>query len=147
MRSINRTLLAGFFMSVFTHTATSADLKIEISDLRNETGSIQVAIYDNPDHYRNDEVQNVFMAFASKVTAKDMQYTIHDVPNGKYAVTVIHDENGNSELDMEGRTPLEGLAYSGTKSRLTKPSFERASTNIDNASELVRIKLNYYQDQ
>ena len=122
----------------------SADLTIEISELRNTKGSIQLAIYDNEEDFQSDASEEVFMAVSSKVTSKTLSYTIHDIPEGHYAVTVIHDENNSQNLDMSGRTPLEGLAYSGTKSKLTKPSFQRAATKVSKRSKTIPVKLNYY---
>ena len=122
----------------------SADLTIEISELRNTKGSIQLAIYDNEEDFQSDASEEVFMAVSSKVTSKTLSYTIHDIPEGHYAVTVIHDENNSQNLDMSGRTPLEGLAYSGTKSKLTKPSFQRAATKVSKRSKTITVKLNYY---
>lgn len=122
----------------------SADLTIEISELRNTKGSIQLAIYDNEEDFQSDASEEVFMAFSSKITSKTLSYTIHDIPEGHYAVTVIHDENNSQTLDMSGRTPLEGFAYSGTKSKLTKPSFQRAATKVSKRSKTIQVKLNYY---
>jgi len=147
MKKLITSLLLALPLISGSSKALAADLSIEIEGFRNSEGSIQLIIYDNENDFDNDSVEGVFMVLSTRVTGERMKHTFHDIPIGHYAVTVIHDENDNQILDMSGRTPLEGLAYSGTKSRLTKPSFERAATKISRKNELIRVKVNYYQEQ
>lgn len=46
------------------------------------------------------------------VKASDKFFVIQDLPTGNYAVSVIHDENSNNELDTFMGIPKEGFGFS-----------------------------------
>lgn len=65
------------------------------------------------------------------VTSETLHYTLV-LPDGTYAVAVVHDTNNNGLLDTNFLgMPKEGYALSGSR-----PSFERSKVLIDHATQL-----------
>lgn len=68
--------------------------------------------------------------------------TFRDVPPGRYAVALVHDENGNGELDKNLLgMPKEGVGASNHHKR-GRPSWEVSSFVLE-ADARVKVKLNY----
>ncbi len=61
--------------------------------------------------------------------------TFDRIPQVKYAINIIHDENSNGKIDMGFLLPKEGIGFSNfTKFNIrNRPSFTKASfeLNID----------------
>lgn len=68
-----------------------------------------------------------------------------DIPPGKYALAVIHDENMNGKLDANRLgIPTEGYGFSNDAAALlSAPSFRAASFAYDGRSVALTITLNY----
>ncbi|KXK35986.1 MAG: hypothetical protein UZ06_CHB003000174 [Chlorobi bacterium OLB6] len=60
------------------------------------------------------------------------QYTFTDLPEGTYAVSVLHDENNNGKIDKKFIVPKEGIGFSRiTSIGLTnRPNFKKASFQL-----------------
>ncbi len=123
--------LFAFFISAFTYVNNndSFSLTIKVSELRNETGKVQFALYNEdgtiPDkhytkHYRM--LKGAIIGNASSVIFKDL-------PKGKYAVNILHDENENGKIDTGFVLPKEGIGFSNYQSIgiTNRPNFSKAS--------------------
>ena len=52
--------------------------------------------------------------------------TLHDIPVGKYAISLFHDKNRNAVFDVNTRGfPLEGYGYSNNAGAYEVPIFEK----------------------
>ena len=67
-----------------------------------------------------------------------------NIPAGRYAINIFHDENLNGELDKVFFLPKEGFGLSNFKSvnLFNKPNFKRASFLI-NKDTTIQIKTIY----
>jgi uncharacterized protein (DUF2141 family) len=73
---------------------------------------------------------------------RDLQFGA--LPPGRYALSVIHDENGNGKLDTFLAIPREGFGFSrNPKIRMGPPSFEEALIVIGRGSSHQTIGINY----
>jgi uncharacterized protein (DUF2141 family) len=67
-----------------------------------------------------------------------------DLPDGTYAVTVFHDENGNGKLDTNFiGIPSEGVGVSNNHRRLGRPTWEDARFVV-NKDVSIEIALRYH---
>ena len=66
------------------------------------------------------------------------------VPAGTYAVSVLHDENGNGRADMALMIPKEGFGFSRNPAiAFGPPRFSRASFGVNGASVQQTIRMRY----
>jgi uncharacterized protein (DUF2141 family) len=69
---------------------------------------------------------------------------IRDVPPGDYAVSVIHDENGNGRLDKFVGIPREGFGFSrNPRMRMGPPRFDECRVSVPAAGARETIRMKY----
>ena len=66
------------------------------------------------------------------------------VPEGRYAIALIHDENGNGKLDKHLIIPREGFGFSrNAPVAFGPPSFSSASFTVDGEDHHEAIHVRY----
>ena len=103
----------------------SGELIVTITDIREAQGSLMAAVVDS-DAAWNNQAKPVS---AQKVAATKGEMTLKfaDLPAGKYAVQVMHDENGNNQLDANFLgIPSEGYGFSNNPNVMRRAHFSEA---------------------
>jgi len=117
------------------------NLTVNIENIENNNGDILVGLYDSLARFP----RKVSTGKVIKVTGKEMQVRFSDVKPGNYAVSVLHDENQNKDLDqgMLGK-PKEGYGFSNNVMGLIgPPSFKKARFHVPDGKSSILIKLKY----
>jgi uncharacterized protein (DUF2141 family) len=125
--------------------SSSTTLTLELSGLRNTEGLLRVALFDSAEGYPGDSSQAIRSA-SLPITAIPQLVTFEDLPFGSYAVAVFHDENADSQMNVNKLgIPIEGIGFSGNP-RLWKgvPSFERVEFELTRDNTIVPIQLKYF---
>ena len=125
-------------------SANAADLKIKLTNLRNNEGNIAIAIHNNEAAFKGNDATNA--PYTMLINASGSKaITLHDFPAGKYAISILHDEDKDNILDTNERGfPTEGYAYSNNVGKLSIPSFKKASfTHSVDANTTQIIKMLY----
>lgn len=66
------------------------------------------------------------------------------VPEGRYAIAVIHDENANGKLDKRLMIPREGFGFShDAPVAMGPPRFASAAFAVGSTGEHLSIKMRY----
>ncbi|NAZ37634.1 DUF2141 domain-containing protein [Rubellimicrobium sp. CFH 75288] len=132
--------LAAAAMALGPAAAAAADLRIEVAGLRNTDGTIFVAVCTEAEFLRP------FCAHVGEAPAAAGVVTVTGIPPGTYAVQVVHDENGNRQLDRPGFLPLEGLGFSrDAPMRMGPPRWEDAAFDLPSEGAVVRLTMRYFQ--
>jgi uncharacterized protein (DUF2141 family) len=93
-----------------TALASAANLTVTVKDVRNTTGTVLVAAYDQSGFLKPELAKAKQKAGAK---AGEVKFVFQSVPAGKYAVAAFHDENGNGKLDTNSLgVPTEGFGFS-----------------------------------
>lgn len=124
--------------------AYAGDLKIELTDLRNNKGNIAVAIYKDEASFKDNKVNDA--PYTMLLAASGSRtLTLHDLPGGTYAISILHDEDKDGTLDETDRGfPTEGYGYSNNVGKMSAPSFKKASfTHVEKENSIQAIKMNY----
>lgn len=67
------------------------------------------------------------------------------VPDGEYAFSLVHDENGNGRMDKRLMMPVEGYGFSrDAPVRMGPPRFDQASFSVSGASVQLSVKVRYF---
>jgi uncharacterized protein (DUF2141 family) len=73
-----------------------------------------------------------------------VQLDFGEVPSGRYAIALIHDENANGKLDKRLMIPREGFGFSrNAPVGLGPPSFADAAFAVETQSEHQAIRMRY----
>lgn len=98
---------------------------------------------DRPDSFpncRKDPQARKLVAPAGSVVELDFG----QVPAGRYAISLFHDENGNGKLDRSLMMPREGYGFSrNAPVRMGPPSFASAAFTLASQPEHQSIRMRY----
>jgi len=117
------------------------DLTVE--GVRNSEGLLLVALFDDEPAYLEDRDQ----ARDEQIPATEgtVSHTVCGLPEGRYVLSLFHDENEDSALDTNWvGIPKEGYGFSGGAKGLTgKPAFDKIafelSASTPRHAETVRM--------
>ena len=135
------TILAGLLAS----PAAAADLGVEVQGVRSDTGHLFVAVQTPLAADEFPYAEELFAGTHQQAREGAMRFLLRDLPPGRYAVSVFHDENGNGEIDLGAAgIPTEGYGFANNPpSQVGPPSFEEAAVTIGDASAKVTIFIAY----
>jgi uncharacterized protein (DUF2141 family) len=116
----------------FSVLALQAQNTIEISmiNFRTDDGTVKIGLYNEEAEFLNIEYKTA----TSDISEKRASTTFTDIPDGVYAISCYHDENGNEEFDMYlGMIPKEPYACSNdAKGMFGPPKWEVAKFEVVN---------------
>ena len=129
-------LLVLFFSSVVLSHGT-----VIIPNVEHDRGYIDVKIYDSKDSFLKED--EAVEAVRKKVNKGEVVVPLTKIHEGRIAIVVYHDEDGDGELKTGlFWRPKEGFAFSNNYSPKGPPKFSKASINLVHG-EPVYIELNY----
>jgi uncharacterized protein (DUF2141 family) len=123
--------------------AASSHVHLEITGVRSDKGKVQVCMTARPERFpkcQGDREAHTRSVPASGTVTLDFGH----VAPGRYAIAVLHDENGNGKVDRAlGLMPKEGFGFSrDAPVRMGPPSFEQASFQVTTDVEQT-IRMRY----
>lgn len=103
-------------------------LKIEVPDLRNTKGVVQFTLYNTKDAFPDQEYKKYYRKLVAEITDGFSTVTFKNLPPGKYAVNILHDEDENGKIKKGLVLPKEGIGFSNYESigLFNKPEFAKA---------------------
>ena len=137
--------LVKFFLFViiiiFLSLKTYAHGKILVSGVEHNEGFIDVKIYTDKESFLNEEMATE--TIRKRASKGETVIPLSRLHEGKIAVVIYHDEDGNGELKTGlFWRPKEGFAFSNDYTPKGPPKFKKAAIELVHG-EPVNIKLNY----
>lgn len=125
----------------------SGTIVVEMVGFRNDRGLACVALFGEGGGFP-DALDGAAALGEARIEGGRCTIALEDVPAGAYAVSVIHDENENGELDTNALgIPTEGFGFSNNpKIRFGPPRFAKARfahRASGAAPTRVEVKLQY----
>lgn len=80
----------------------------------------------------------------AEITNNSSTITFTDIPTGKYAVNILHDENKNGKIEKGLIFPKEGIGFSNFQSIgfSNRPNFSKASFELKE-NKSIHVKVIY----
>ncbi len=118
-------------------------LQVHVSGFRDDRGAAGGLVFASATGWPEDKTKAVVQGgfpIANRQATEQFQ-----VPPGRYAVVVIHDENSNMKLDRNFLgIPKEGFGFANNpRVMLSAPSFQAASVPVACPSTEIGIRLIY----
>jgi uncharacterized protein (DUF2141 family) len=130
---------ACLFLSVTSETK-GLKLTLHITNIQDACGRIQVGIYNNKSDFPKEgkEFKRVYI----KVDAKEVKFTVQDMPPGDYAIAIYHDANTDGQCNSNFLgVPTECYGFSNNvKPFLSAPSFSATKFSLT-TDRLLTIRL------
>jgi uncharacterized protein (DUF2141 family) len=136
------TVLTVGCLMVISGIFAQGKLEVTVKNIKDTKGSIRVGLFAN----EKDFLKTVTVGKVVKAAGKEITVVFEDLKPGHYAVSVIHDENENGELDsnMVG-IPKEGFAFgNNAMGTFGPPTFEKAKITLGNNSDKQVIDMRYF---
>lgn len=133
-----------FILYSFTNQEEFYSLTIEVKDLRNSKGIVQFALYNKDGSIPDEDYKKCYKILKSEIVNGSSVISFKNLPKGKYAVNILHDENKNSKIDKGFILPIEGIGFSNyqTIGLTNRPNFSKASFDL-NKELKINVKVIY----
>ncbi len=137
-------LLVSFSSFKEWRKASDYSLLVEVNNLRNTDGVVIFALYNREDAFPDEHYKKYFRKSTGKIINGSASLKFENVPPGKYAVNILHDENNDGKIKKGFVLPVEGIGFSNYQSIGfgNKPKFSKASFELLSNTK-IRIKVIY----
>jgi len=139
-------LLWAPFPSLTAQTKDTGTLTVRVTGARNTKGKIGVTLFQDAQGFPDDTSKAVRQQSVEiDSNTRSAQVTFKDVPQGTFAVSVLHDENGNGKMDKNFvGIPKEGYGASNNpKKKKRAPTFDEAKFSLNTSEQAIEITLIY----
>jgi uncharacterized protein (DUF2141 family) len=142
-----RALAIPFLAAIVTAGSASAgqggEVSIYMHGMRNSDGQALCALFRGAKGFPDGEAA----IKGSRTTVKDgkASCSFKGVQPGTYAVGVIHDEDGDAEMDTVLGIPTEGFGFSNNAKpgMFGPPAFKEAAFRVGKGKKAISIKMLY----
>lgn len=138
-------LTLGLVAPVFIGAAPQpGDVRAAVTGLRSAKGQVLACLTARPETFPDCDKDPA--AKSAKITpaASTVELNFGEVPPGRYAISLFHDENGNGRLDKRLMIPREGYGFSrDAPVVLGPPSFAKAAFAVDGNGKYESIRMRY----
>lgn len=117
----------------------AAALTLVLSGLKKQSGTIRIAIFDDPEMW----LKKPAIAAVLPVSDGKTVYRHQDIPFGSYGVAVFHDANGNGQMDKTFLgLPKEAYGFSNNvRAAFGPPSWRKAVVAVEKPAVSLNIQL------
>jgi len=134
-------------LTLYSFAKPNADtysLTIEVKNLRNAKGVVQFALYNKDGSIPDEDYENYYKILKGEIVNNSSTITFKNIPSGKYAVNILHDENKNGKIDKGFILPIEGIGFSNFQSigLTNRPNFSKASFEVKE-NKTISVKVIY----
>ncbi|MBF9150805.1 DUF2141 domain-containing protein [Novosphingobium jiangmenense] len=116
-------------------------ITVDVTGLRNAKGMVWLCMSANPRLFPEGCDKDPAHRTASMRADQPGPMVIRDVMPGRYAIVLLHDENGNKKMDKTLFLPKEGFGFSrDAPVRMSAPKFDAAAFDVTGGTS-VRMKM------
>jgi uncharacterized protein (DUF2141 family) len=116
-------------------------ITVDVTGLRNAKGMVWLCMSANPKLFPEGCDKDPAHRTASMRADQPGPMVIRDVMPGRYAIVLLHDENGNKKMDKTLFLPKEGFGFSrDAPVRMSAPKFDAAAFDVTGGTP-VRMKM------
>jgi uncharacterized protein (DUF2141 family) len=137
-------LLAALLIFSFRPISTCS-LEVRIKGAENADGNLSLLVFNSKTGFPSDASKAIKNSIV-KATGYDQSVVFENLPVGTYAVAVMHDQNGNGQLDTNlFGVPQEGIGVSNNAlNTFGPPVFEETSFSLNEQRKVIEITLDYW---
>lgn len=127
---------------LLTGATPTSELEVTFNQLRSSKGMIRLCVTANPKSFPG--CAKDAHAITRSVPAGEHVIRVQGLVPGTYALSVIHDENGNGKLDTFAGIPREGFGFSNNPGLgFGPPRFTAAQFALSGDADRQQVKIRY----
>ena len=140
----SKILTSIFILLSFITYSQNSEIVINISGLRSDKGKCLLYLFNAKKGFPNDVKKAINSAMGNIFNGKST-IVLKDIPEGEYAIGVIHDENDNGKMDTNFiGMPKEGVGVSNNaKGHFGSPSYQDSKFQLNRKSLIMTITIKY----
>ena len=139
---MNRLALLPLAPILMAASSPGVTLDISVAGLRNSKGLVHVCLTADRRHF--PDCAGDPKAIRQSVPASQRQLHLSGITPGHYALTLMHDENGNRRLDKMAGIPREGFGFSRNPVvRFGPPRFDNTVIELAPGVTRATVRLQY----
>lgn len=144
MKLIILIILSVFSSLGYYNSENTYQLTVQVKDLRNNKGVVQFALYNKTGTIPDEDYEKFYKILKGEIVNGSSTITFKNLPSGKYAVNILHDENKDGKIDKGFVLPTEGIGFSNFQSvgLTNRPNFEKASFEVKE-NKKINVKVIY----
>ena len=122
--------------------AENYSLTVSVERLRNSKGVVQFSLYNKDGTIPDKEYKQYYKQLTGEIKKGVSTVTFTNLPAGRYAVNILHDENKNGRIDKGFILPVEGVGFTNYQAINFKnrPVFSKASFELKaNTNKSVKV--------
>lgn len=126
------------FTSTITFAQNKYSVTVTIKGIQQRAGKILATISNDA----NSFPQSGGIKSATAEVTKEGEITLkfEGMLEGKYAIVLYQDLNGDNKLDMNGQMPAEPFGFSNVTMLMGPPNFEQCAFDL-NENKVINISL------
>lgn len=131
-------MFVGSFMYSQETSTPTGKITVKVPNANSDEGDMLFALYSEDNFLQG---RPKFSAL-SKIKDGYASGTFENVPEGTYSVVILHDKNGNHQMDFDqSGMPLEGYGTSGNAYNYGPPTWEDSHFSYDGKDTEMEIRL------
>jgi len=140
-----KTLVLIILMAITNYIAhsqepTGVDITVQINNLKNDNGFVLLGLH-NQNTFMKTEIP-ALNSVQEKIKDGKIKVTFKNIPEGIYAIMVVHDENANNRMDFDlNRMPKEPYGMSNNNMSYGPPLFDDAKFEVGKEDLNLEIRL------
>ena len=125
-------------------TLHAQTLTVVATGVKNNQGEVQFSLYNKAGTIPDKHLNQYYKMKRTTIQNKTASMVFENLPKGRYAVSIFHDENNNGKVDKGLMLPKEGVGLSNYKTInfFNLPNFKKASFLLNQDKE-VKIRIIY----
>jgi uncharacterized protein (DUF2141 family) len=123
--------------------APASHLAVPVEGLRSAKGVLQLCLTRDPVYFPDCGKDPERRHLTVEAAAGDILFSA--VPAGRYALSIIHDENANARLDTFMGIPKEGVGFSrNPRLSFGPPSFRSVEFAVEEGTRMAAVRMRYF---
>lgn len=132
-----------YLVSVSFKAPTYHTITIKVTNIRNNTGNMQLQIFRNAENYNKGLAWKIKIIDKSDMKNNTLTCTFTGIEQGDYGIALLDDENKNKEMDYTMFMPDEGFGFADYyHSSWSKPKFENFKFSLK-GDKTMTAKIRY----
>ncbi|NJL25753.1 MAG: DUF2141 domain-containing protein [Calothrix sp. SM1_5_4] len=117
--------------------------ELEVSGLRSGDGHLAVSVFADAGGFPGDAGQAATTYYIPLEGRRVVDFTIENLPEGAYAIAILHDEDSDKKLRSFLGIPREGFGFSNNPLIVAgPPSFGKARVELSPGAKIA-IRMKY----
>lgn len=120
----------------------TGDIRVTVTSLASTKGQVLAALYNSSEGFPSND-SKVYRSVSATAEKPKTTLTFKDIPYGTYAIAILHDEDGDGEMDTNLLgIPQEGYGASNNPDAIfSAPTFEEARFELNESEKNLLIHL------